>query len=323
MTQGKATKEEAEIIEFDPARASLPPLEPDAETDAGVDHEADIEADTVGAFLMNARRAAGYTIGAISAETKIKSEYVRAIEAGDFDALPATPYAAGFVKVYAQFLALDGDAMAKRFKDEAGPYAPALGVDSGSDTSERIGGAAARFGSIAAACFVLIFVAWMTVQITNNAQTDVAAGDGEDPTTRVTLAEAPAIAPAPRSVSGPRGSDAAAPKVMNLRAGAAPDAPASSGAADDGVIEPRLTGHFSPAYPESCAMRAASIESVRVMFDVSRAGRPVGAKVLSSTNACFDDEALRTIARWRFDPKTVAGAPTIATGKTATLNFRQ
>ena len=65
------------------------------------------------------------------------------------------------------------------------------------------------------------------------------------------------------------------------------------------------------------------MESVTLMFDVSAAGRAVNMRVVTSTDNCFHDEALRALARWRFTPRTVDGAASLETGKSATLNFRK
>ena len=95
-------------------------------------------------------------------------------------------------------------------------------------------------------------------------------------------------------------------------------------AAQKPVIAPaQLVRSSAPYYPNRCAGRAVALETVTINFDVNAEGRAVNAKISSSTNDCFDSEALRTLSRWRFDPKTVDGNPAVETGKTATLNFRR
>ncbi len=74
----------------------------------------------VGHSLATMRKAKGLTLADIHAGTKIKPAHIAAIEAGDLSALPATPFTAGFVKAYAQFLGLDADAFARAYKQEAG-----------------------------------------------------------------------------------------------------------------------------------------------------------------------------------------------------------
>ncbi len=89
------------------------------------------------------------------------------------------------------------------------------------------------------------------------------------------------------------------------------------------VEEASLSRSVPPAYPERCARGAKDVESVTVMFDVSAAGRAVNARIVTSTDSCFNDQALRALAQWRFEPRTVDGAASLETGKSATLNFRK
>ncbi len=48
----------------------------------------------------------------------IRHAYLEAIEKGDFDSLPGTAYAIGFLRTYADFLGLDGEQIVERFKHE-------------------------------------------------------------------------------------------------------------------------------------------------------------------------------------------------------------
>ena len=89
------------------------------------------------------------------------------------------------------------------------------------------------------------------------------------------------------------------------------------------VVEAALTRSAAPQYPDRCTRSASDLEAVTVRFDVDAAGRAANMRVVSTTNACFNDEALRAIERWRFSPRTVDGAAARESGKTATLNFRK
>jgi cytoskeleton protein RodZ len=48
----------------------------------------------------------------------IRYAYLEAIEKSDFDSLPGTAYAIGFLRTYAEFLGLDGERIVERFKRE-------------------------------------------------------------------------------------------------------------------------------------------------------------------------------------------------------------
>jgi len=72
----------------------------------------------VGALLRSAREATGRNLQNVSQQLRIRAVYLRAIEEGDFGALPGTTYAVGFVRSYADFLGLDGPDIVRRFREE-------------------------------------------------------------------------------------------------------------------------------------------------------------------------------------------------------------
>jgi TonB family protein len=88
------------------------------------------------------------------------------------------------------------------------------------------------------------------------------------------------------------------------------------------IVEPKLTKSATPNYPERCANRAAAVESVEVTFVISAEGRPAGARVTDTSNACFDSAAIDAANRMRFSPKTVDGKPTTHS-KTVTIRFQR
>ncbi|CAK9039301.1 TonB family protein [Durusdinium trenchii] len=89
------------------------------------------------------------------------------------------------------------------------------------------------------------------------------------------------------------------------------------------IIEARLSRSIAPQYPNRCARRAEDLERVTVIFDVTENGRPANIRVADTTNDCFNTVAVSTLKRWRFEPKTIDGAPRPDIGKQATLNFRR
>ncbi len=62
---------------------------------------------TIGDILKSARLKKRYSLKKVERETKIKKEFVEAIEGGDWTALPELPVVAGFVKNLASFLDVD------------------------------------------------------------------------------------------------------------------------------------------------------------------------------------------------------------------------
>lgn len=61
---------------------------------------------TIGQQFAEERKNKGLTLAEVAKETKIKEEFLRSIEKGDFKSLPSSAYASGFVRNYAKFLGL-------------------------------------------------------------------------------------------------------------------------------------------------------------------------------------------------------------------------
>lgn len=62
---------------------------------------------TVAEQLRTAREARGLTVYQVADATKIKTDHVRALDEGNFDAFSATVFIRGFVRTYATLLHLD------------------------------------------------------------------------------------------------------------------------------------------------------------------------------------------------------------------------
>jgi len=84
-----------------------------------------------GSQLRAAREAQGLTLDQAFKGTRIKTSFLEAIEANQFDALPGPVQARGFVRSYANFLGLDGEHLAsaldadKSAPSEVRPLTPA------------------------------------------------------------------------------------------------------------------------------------------------------------------------------------------------------
>ena len=399
--------------------------------DLGATRAALAKDSTVGVFLADARRGRGLSLADISVATKIKIDQLHAIEENDAGRLPATPYAVGFVKVYAAYLGLDAEELAAQFKKE-------IGADRSDDEEVLAKSAIAAddspavpIGPLLGIAGILIFVVWVAFQVIGTSGPRDANSTASQVQGGVRLGTTPAPAPQPRvrtpssldtlatdpeippstiieeqsipAVEAPViessvGADAAnnvveavetesfvedAPPVveteiadepmpvaqteilradeLNTRQSQALGVLASSeetigipeistidtnsaalfeipnpADAQQNIAEPnatpapqrepivvaaRLTRSPSPLYPSRCARNASSRESVTVMFDVTATGRTVNARVIDTTNSCFDTAAMNAIDRWRFEPRTVGGAAQAETGRQATLRF--
>ncbi len=81
----------------------------------------DDDFDTVGELLAARRAEKGVTLSDVEAATRVREDYLEAIEAMDPRRLPDGPYAAGFVRTYAAYVDLDPEACSRRFRDEMSP----------------------------------------------------------------------------------------------------------------------------------------------------------------------------------------------------------
>lgn len=70
----------------------------------------------IGPTLEKARLELGLTHEDVERVTKIRSRYLEAMERDDYDTLPGSVYAQGFLKTYANYLDLDGEKLAQELK---------------------------------------------------------------------------------------------------------------------------------------------------------------------------------------------------------------
>ncbi len=80
--------------------------------------EADSPHDSVGQDLRAARLRRGDEIAAVSRALKIRKDHLEALEEDRLEDLPGRTYALGFVRSYAQYLGLDANEMAERYKHD-------------------------------------------------------------------------------------------------------------------------------------------------------------------------------------------------------------
>lgn len=74
--------------------------------------------DGVGASLRHARERLGLDLPDIALALRIQQGHLDALERGRFHELPGPTYAVGFVRSYARYLRLDGEAAVEQFKAE-------------------------------------------------------------------------------------------------------------------------------------------------------------------------------------------------------------
>lgn len=251
------------------------------------------EASGAGAQLAEAREAAGLTLAEAAAKTHIKEHHLQAIEETDLTALPPRPYVVGFVRGYAEFLRLDAAMIVERFKQDAGFFAPPTVDVEKFETAATASEPGRGELSLAAVVVILAFFIWCAWQITLlDGEKIVAPGAG-----------LPGASASPGGQAGFEPQAEAAPPVQ------------------DNVIEARLIERIEPVYPMGCLTDAHEVETVTVMFNITAAGRVSGLRAAQSSAACFEQAALNAVRRWRFDPRTVDGAPRTAYDQRVSFRF--
>ena len=58
-----------------------------------------------------------------------------------------------------------------------------------------------------------------------------------------------------------------------------------------------------PQYPERCMSRAKTTETVFVEFDVTPEGTVTNVRVVDTSNSCLNRAAIRSVERWKYQPK--------------------
>ncbi len=78
--------------------------------------------ESVGEFFRQVRETKGLTIDEVAAKTRIRTDFVKALEDGNFAKLPDQVFARGFVRSYARSLGLDEEDAVHRFIQSAGAF---------------------------------------------------------------------------------------------------------------------------------------------------------------------------------------------------------
>ncbi len=75
----------------------------------------------LGAKIKKARESSGKELEVIAVEICVSKSYLIAIEKGDFDALPALPFAIGFIRSFVREIGLDASVITAEFKEIVRP----------------------------------------------------------------------------------------------------------------------------------------------------------------------------------------------------------
>jgi cytoskeletal protein RodZ len=78
--------------------------------------------ESIGEFFRQVREMKGLTVEEVASKTRIRTDFVRALEEGNFAKLPDQVFARGFVRSYARSLGLDEEDAIHRFIQSAGTF---------------------------------------------------------------------------------------------------------------------------------------------------------------------------------------------------------
>ncbi|MBS0296312.1 MAG: helix-turn-helix domain-containing protein [Proteobacteria bacterium] len=94
------------------------------------------DAATLSEGLRAAREASGRSLDDLADATRVRKQYLIALEEGAWDRLPSRPFSTGYVRAYARALGLDEETAADRFKTEAPDHATQLRAPVGSELDD-------------------------------------------------------------------------------------------------------------------------------------------------------------------------------------------
>jgi transcriptional regulator with XRE-family HTH domain len=91
---------------------------------------------TLSEGLRAARLATGRDLDELADVTRVRRQYLEALEAGAYEKLPSRPFSTGYVRAYARALGLDEETAAERFKQESPDGAAPLRAPVGSELDD-------------------------------------------------------------------------------------------------------------------------------------------------------------------------------------------
>ncbi len=215
--------------------------------------------ESIGEFFRQVRETKGLTIDEVASKTRIRTDFVKALEDGNFAKLPDQVFARGFVRSYARSLGLDEDDVIHRFTQSAGAFnhkqlAPErLKVRQAEEERKRQANRKAVAIAIGIAILTLIFL------LSREQSSLLVRRSSSDLPTSASKRTAP---PTPESQDAPPSPQAeAVPQVPNSKPSESPVVAAKT---CEGDITGPVTGSAStaPAAPGPADIRFGSPTSV-------------------------------------------------------------
>jgi cytoskeleton protein RodZ len=155
-------------------------------------------------LLKRTRLDRGFDLADIARETRIPLRHLSALEAGNFNKLPALAYSIGFVRTYARYLGIDADTAARQYKAETTQQDSMItAAPPEMDTESRLPSRNIMLGSLAAlATLAAVLIAYAALRDDEEAAPEIAAAAEDAKPEAITPVQAPPVL-----------SDTAAPPV--------------------------------------------------------------------------------------------------------------
>jgi len=249
-----------------------------------------------GAMLAAAREAAGLSIDAVAGQLKLAPRQVRAIEAGDFAALPGRTFVRGFARNYARLLGLDAASVLAALPDaEAEPGLSHPHLASTDRAMGEIPAERARPRSVAGWAIALALLAIVVVAV---AYERLRPPPASEPPASAPAAEAPPPPSAPPPGAPPPGAPPGEGKPLPNPAAPAPTS------SNDG----------NPATSDAAVVPAAADAAHAGNTAATLANPPSGALVPVSASAPPQraDAATGAAAQPSAGTQPAVGGPTLA-----------
>ena len=213
-----------------------------------VDGETATANEKIGDVLREAREAIDASLDDISALLKIRSDHLQALENDDFERLPGSVYAIGFIRTYATHLGLNAGELIERYKAAvAVPHLEDQGPNPQTDV-EPI--SVALKISIRVMAGFIVYILWL-----------IAGGAGDDKNTRIASAPAVATSPSAMPVSPSISAPSTTSKTTEKPAAETPAANIPPAVASDQNLDlPVEVSAIEPLVATSVPVEDADIE---------------------------------------------------------------
>src|SRR5438270_5524277 len=188
----------------------------DPDPEALPDEQLEPEVPTVGERLRAAREEKGISLEDIAAQSRIPQRHLSAIEAGDWDSLPAPTYTIGFAKSYASAVGLDRSEIGNQLREEMGGQRFATNSTDVFEPADpaRTMPKSLVIGAVAALVVLIVLMSWLKRRSVEQNEAPSTENAAPAPTSPQSATPPPAAVPA--AAQGPVVLTATAPAWIQV-----------------------------------------------------------------------------------------------------------